>query len=169
MFCTKCGNKANEGDAYCAKCGEKLGAAVDAKKKSNKVLFIVLFGCLGLMFVVPVVGIMAAIAVPRFAQMLEKSREGASKGNLASIRSAISIYYSENEKFPTLEIITSDAFNKYLPEIPAEPVSKSSKIVNKFDGNGGWYYCDVPESKNYGNVLVNLDRNDTKGVPFKEY
>jgi type II secretory pathway pseudopilin PulG len=44
------------------------------------------------MIVVAIIGILAAVAIPKFAQMLEKSREGATKGNIGAIRSAISIY-----------------------------------------------------------------------------
>src|ERR1041385_76742 len=50
------------------------------------------FTLIELMIVVAIIGILAAVAIPKFAQMLEKSREGATKGNIGAIRSAISIY-----------------------------------------------------------------------------
>jgi prepilin-type N-terminal cleavage/methylation domain-containing protein len=53
------------------------------------------FTLIELMIVVAIIGILAAIAIPRFAQMLEKSREGATKGNLGSLKSASSIYYGD--------------------------------------------------------------------------
>ena len=55
------------------------------------------FTLIELMIVVAIIGILAAIAIPKFAQMLEKSREGATKGNLGAIRSAVSIYYGDKE------------------------------------------------------------------------
>jgi prepilin-type N-terminal cleavage/methylation domain-containing protein len=50
------------------------------------------FTLIELMIVVAIIGILAAIAIPKFAQMLEKSREGATKGNIGALKSAISIY-----------------------------------------------------------------------------
>ena len=55
------------------------------------------FTLIELMIVVAIIGILAAIAIPKFAQMLEKSREGATKGNISAIKSAISIYYGDHE------------------------------------------------------------------------
>ena len=55
------------------------------------------FTLVELMIVVAIIGILAAIAIPKFADMLEKSREGATKGNLSSINSGISLYVSDNQ------------------------------------------------------------------------
>ena len=55
------------------------------------------FTLIELMIVVAIIGILAAIAVPKFADLIRKSTEGASKGNLGSVRSALSIYYGDME------------------------------------------------------------------------
>ena len=55
------------------------------------------FTLIELMIVVAIIGILAAIAIPKFADLIKKSKEGATKGSLASIRSAVTIYYGENE------------------------------------------------------------------------
>ena len=55
------------------------------------------FTLVELMIVVAIIGILAAIAIPKFADMLEKSREGATKGNLSSIKSAVSIFYGDQQ------------------------------------------------------------------------
>jgi type IV pilus assembly protein PilA len=57
------------------------------------------FTLVELMIVVAIIGILAAIAIPKFADMLEKSREGATKGNLSSMNSGISLYVSDNQGF----------------------------------------------------------------------
>ena len=55
------------------------------------------FTLVELMIVVAIIGILAAVAIPKFAQMLEKSREGATKGNLGAIRSAVSNYNADQQ------------------------------------------------------------------------
>ena len=65
------------------------------------------FTLVELMIVVAIIGILAAIAIPKFADMLEKSREGATKGNLSSINSGISLYVSDNQGNTPLTLDTT--------------------------------------------------------------
>lgn len=55
------------------------------------------FTLIELMIVVAIIGILAAVAVPKFADLVTKSKEAAVKGNLGAVRSAISIYYGDTE------------------------------------------------------------------------
>lgn len=55
------------------------------------------FTLVELMIVVAIIGVLAAVAIPKFADMLEKSREGATKGNLSAIKSAVSNYYADQQ------------------------------------------------------------------------
>src|SRR5277367_7070954 len=77
------------------------------------------FTLIELMIVVAIIGILAAIAIPRFAQMLEKSREGSTKGNLGAIKSAASIYYGDYQGVwpQTLQSFTGYAFSRYLDNL----------------------------------------------------
>src|SRR6266700_639530 len=76
------------------------------------------FTLIELMIVVAIIGIFVAIAIPKFTQLVTKSKEGATKGSLGSIRSALSIYYGDMEgQYPTL--LTAMTTNgKYLTAIP---------------------------------------------------
>src|SRR5580658_2138983 len=76
------------------------------------------FTLIELMIVVAIIGILAAIAIPKFAQLIRKSGEGATKGNLGAIRSALSIYYGDMEgQYPGIvEGLTTAG--KYIQTIP---------------------------------------------------
>lgn len=70
------------------------------------------FTLIELIVVVAVIGLLSAIVVPKFGQMIEKAREAADKGALGSMRSALSIYYVDNEGFAVRDL---DAlYEKYL-------------------------------------------------------
>jgi len=140
------------------------------------------FTLVELMIVVAIIGILSVIAIPRFAQMLEKSREGATKGNLAGIKSAISIYYGDKQGIwpTTLQSFSGYAFSKYLDNILAVKVTgafvggTSSPVGSLVTmtaassvptGSGtGWMY-----DSSYGNVYVNSTVTDSRSIPYSFY
>jgi len=144
--------------------------------------FLIVFLCLiplGSFFIVPIVGILAAIAIPRYAQMLEKSREGATKGNLGALKSALAIYYADHSgKWPSN--LEKDLVPKYTDSIPPvkatgafvaeaqSPAGNNVTMAKKGEvptGSGsGWLYDSA-----LGNVYVNSTVHDSKGIPYSYY
>src|SRR5260221_2072805 len=135
------------------------------------------FTLIELMIVVAISGILAAIAIPRFAQMLEKSREGSTKGNLGSIKSAASIYYGDTQGIwpTTLASFSGFSFSKYLDNVTAVKVtgafvpnsaSPAGALVTMTAGRSvpvasstGWMY-----DSSFGNVYVNSTVKDSKSI-----
>ena len=141
------------------------------------------FTLIELMIVVAIIGILAAIAIPRFAQMLEKSREGSTKGNLGSIKSAASIYYGDTQGIwpTTLQSgSVSYGFSRYLDNVSpvkvtgsfvagaASPagnmVSMTSMSGVPTTSNTGWLY-----DSNLGDVYVNSTVKDSKSIAYSFY
>jgi len=135
------------------------------------------FTLIELMIVVAIIGILAAIAIPKFADLVTKSKEASVKGSLGTVRSAISIYYSDTEGvFPTAGLwtgLTTDGRylqNEALIAIPAQTVSGtntghgSTSGVAALGDAGGWAYDAVG-----GGLQVNCSENDTKGTVWSTY
>ena len=140
------------------------------------------FTLIELMIVVAIIGILAAIAIPRFAQMLEKSREGSTKGNLGALKSAASIYYGDWQGIwpQTLNTATSITFSRYMDNVqqvkvtgafvasaPApvgNDVTMSAMGVVPTNGSKGWLY-----DSNTGAVYVNSTVKDSKSIPYSYY
>ncbi|HMZ26582.1 MAG TPA: prepilin-type N-terminal cleavage/methylation domain-containing protein, partial [Elusimicrobiota bacterium] len=55
------------------------------------------FTLIEMMLVVAIIGLLAAIAMPQFANLVIRSKEGAMKGHLGSMRAALNLYYVNND------------------------------------------------------------------------
>src|SRR5579864_1555923 len=88
------------------------------------------FTLIELMIVVAIIGILAAIAIPQFANLVAKSQEGATKGNLGTLRSALSIYYGDMEGwYPTDALTTLTTSGKYLQSIGGANLPKTVNSI----------------------------------------
>lgn len=81
------------------------------------------FTLIELMLVVAIISLLAAIAIPKFSNLIIKAKEATVKAHLGSLRSTFSIYYADNEGF--LPRFGSGASNlndlflpKYIERIP---------------------------------------------------
>lgn len=142
------------------------------------------FTLIELMIVVAIIGILAAIAIPQFANLVAKSQEGATKGNLGTIRSALSIYYGDMEGWyptDTTGFASLTAGGKYLQSVPNCNTPKTSNnsghgstnsVVNgsaAASDTGAWYYNNTAAGVIWGTVLVNCTHSDVKGNPWTSY
>jgi type II secretory pathway pseudopilin PulG len=135
------------------------------------------------MIVVAIIGVLAALAIPRFVIMLEKSREAATKDGLNAIRSAISISSSSKDGvFPAdIETGAGSEFSKYLETLPPVKATHSgigsgtaespsgTEVLYTTDENisgagKGWRYNRVT-----GRIFVNSSATDSRGVPYSTY
>jgi general secretion pathway protein G len=135
------------------------------------------FTLIELMIVVAIIGILAAIAIPKFAELIRKSNEGSSKGNLGALRSALTIYYGDMEGvYPDLLPALTIA-GKYLGSIPlaktpnyhADSSAVQYGVFGGASDAGGWEFNDFPNAANYGNVWVNCNHTDSKGSIWTSY
>ncbi len=133
------------------------------------------FTLIELMIVVAIIGILAAIAIPKFADLINKSKEGATKGALSSVRGALQIYYGDNEGvFPTDSLAVLTSGGKYINQIPAckTPTRHSDSTTvsavaaaTAVTDNGNWAYHNVlAEPVTYGEFVVSCTHNNLMGT-----
>ncbi len=137
------------------------------------------------MIVVAIIGILAAIAVPKFAELIRKSQEGSSKGNLGAVRSALSIYYGDMEGVYPTDLNSLTIGGKSLSAIPAAS-APNYHAANALSGgwHGGcapsfpssddfgaraWAYCATPGDTFYETLEVNCTHTDSKGSIWTAY
>jgi len=133
------------------------------------------FTLIELMIVVAIIGILAAIAIPKFASLIRKSNEGATKGNLGTIRSALSIYYGDIEGQYPMDLAYLTVNGKYLASVPVAKTpsyhaDNSADVTQTVSNDGaGWSYNNVNSDSNFGTVMVNCTHTDTKGSVWSGY
>lgn len=99
-YCAHCGSQVPDGAAFCPKCGKPApGPVVTTKKSTPKALFFVI-GCVILLGLVAVVGIVAALLIPNFLDALQKAKQKRAMIELQTIGQAIELYKAEHEYAP---------------------------------------------------------------------
>ena len=144
------------------------------------------FTLIELMIVVAIIGILAAIAIPKFADLIRKSNEGTTKGNLGALRSALSIYYGDMEGyFPTDDendpstVLIDSLIAKYIDRIPDTKVGPYHATANDTRTHdtpyththdpGYWGYGSVEGQSGWGDLWVMCSHTDSKSKFWTTY
>lgn len=141
------------------------------------------FTLVELVMVMVIIGLLAAIIIPNFTGQREEAGVAATKANLESLRTAIALFYAQENTWPratTAEFAedltggpTSPNQVVYIREIPncmtydpilPTPINPSNAISITLTGTGGWYW-DVTNHL----LHPNLNGSDGKGINFQDY
>jgi type IV pilus assembly protein PilA len=109
------------------------------------------FTLIELVMVIAIIGVLAAIIMPKFSDQKSKANDAATRANLESLRSALQMYVSEQNYVPTSAAqaqaaLISGVPKVYLRAIPnAYTGSTTSTAVAGGVGaptgtTGGWWY-----------------------------
>jgi prepilin-type N-terminal cleavage/methylation domain-containing protein len=136
------------------------------------------FTLIELMVVIVILGILSAVIAPRIPQFVNKAKEGRTKGNLATLRSTMNIYYSDNDGFYPIADPTASLVPKYLKKIPdCETVQTGHGAAPTFDLDdiaadddfGYWGYVDLITSNSWGDVWIECSHTDLSSKRWTSY
>jgi general secretion pathway protein G len=108
-----------------------------------------------LVVVVLVLGIIAAIAAPKFFNTAGDARDSGTKQNLAVIRDALELYKSQTGAYPAQATVTADLEDYIRGPFPAPEVGGNKGDANVADsaedpiatvpvaGGAGWVYNET--------------------------
>jgi general secretion pathway protein G len=178
MFCRDCGTQMADNSEVCPACKRPQTLQPVKNKGLGGCAIAAIVGAVLLFFMITIGGILAAVAVPKFAHMVKLAKMAQTKADSAEMKSAVSRYFSDTGRWP--ESIDELVEKKYIEEIPAEKVtgSKTVRVISTgidvdiaadaepsfIDGNGGWVYLSRS-----GEVYLNLKGEDEKGKAYWKY
>ncbi len=117
------------------------------------------FTLIELVMVIVILGILAAVAMPKYVNMQDEAKSAAAKGVIGTVRSAIAIQYAKNAlagnaTFPTIGELTATDGSGIFAEnkMPDSPVDKGGNLndikasagspiaTTDFDGSTAYVY-----------------------------
>src|SRR5579883_2555215 len=137
----------------------------------------VVVGCAVLMPLVAALGIVAALAIPKFAAMQNAAGEAMAKANLGVLRSAAAVYLADNKANPKDLSALTPKYVAGIPEIEVGGHPKTSAVTaygaEACDGRnvkgdalkdtGGWGYVSAPGASCDGSVFIDAKQQDAAG------
>ena len=139
------------------------------KKKINIIEIIV---------AISIILLLTLVFYPKFLDVIRKSNEATTRANLTALRSAIAVYYGDNEgRFPSENIVEEltgedGKYIKYIPEVYCPPYNNpNNSITTKPTGNSGKWAYQVEDSadRQAGEIWIDCDKEDSKGVVWNTY
>lgn len=101
------------------------------------------FTLLEILVVIAVIGILAAILVPRFTGIQTDAKKKQAMAELGSLKTAVEVYRNNNNGYPaaaTWDSLLVAQTNRIVDEVPSDPFRTSGKYSYALDTTAGSYY-----------------------------
>ncbi|TPW21878.1 MAG: proteinral secretion pathway protein G [Elusimicrobia bacterium] len=134
------------------------------------------FTLIELMVVVAIIGILVSVAAARYNDTLRRANEGATRGNLGTVRSALRIYNADTEGYypESLAVLAQGSrFLNRVPEIEVpffHPDSNAVRLsASPSNDAGGWQFNNIPSDTSFGELWINCTHTDTSSSVWTSY
>jgi len=107
------------------------------------------FTLVEILIVVVILGILAAIVVPQFAQATDDARLGNVRSQVQTLENQIELYRAREGSYPTVAELNADwavlIDDDYIKSEPNAPffAGEDATTVTAFDGAGAWWYDET--------------------------
>lgn len=81
------------------------------------------FTLIELLVVMTIIASLLTLAVPRYFQHLDRTREAVLKSDLSTMRDAVDKFFSDTGRYP--ESLNELVARRYLRKLPADPITES--------------------------------------------
>lgn len=98
------------------------------------------FTLVELLVVLAIIATLLSLAVPRYFQHVERSKEAVLRENLSAMRDAIDQFHADTNTWPTDLIVLAE--KRYLRAVPQDPITESTEtwmVTPPPDGGTGVY------------------------------
>lgn len=98
------------------------------------------FTFIELMVVMAVIATIIAIAMPRYFDGLQRTKETALKQNLKEMREAIDHYHADKGVYPaTLQTMVAERYLRFIPDDPISETAETWQIISTPDNTNRVY------------------------------
>lgn len=133
---------------------------------------------------VAVLGIAAAIAIPRFSHLQARAKEGEAKGRLGALRAAAMIYYGDhNGAYPPdlsqlpearqapglAQHPAASGVEVYGAEVCAGGKEAAALNPTKLRDTGKWGYVAAPKAPCDGQIFIDCTHDDSRGKSWSSF
>ncbi|MFZ1909199.1 MAG: prepilin-type N-terminal cleavage/methylation domain-containing protein [Burkholderiales bacterium] len=118
------------------------------------------FTLIELLVVLAIIGVLLAIAAPRYFSSVDRSKDAVLRSNLHQMREAIQQYYADKGKYPeNLERLVTE---RYLREVPLDPVTERADT---------WIVVAPPDPEQSGvfDVRSGAPGNGKDGTRYRDW
>ncbi len=123
------------------------------------------FTLIELLVVIIILGILLAVAIPRYFQGIEEAKLKSYCSSIQNIKMALEVYRTQNKdggyKYPTTATAVNNLLKdqKYFDQVPKDPFSGKSFIVEEYNNN------DAPNT--YTLLYQSLNNGEEYNLYFK--
>ena len=113
------------------------------------------FTFIELMVVLAIIAMLVSIAMPRYFEGLEKSREAVLRENLSVMRKSIDHYYGDKNLYPpSLQSLVDERYLKFIPEDPLTEKADTWQTVMPPDNSNRVYdiHSGSPDTASNGTL-----------------